>query len=68
MVEDGLIRAEDATPTRPATASSAAWAACSAPQHRLFCQKTPLMTGDILLLCSDGFWGPLPQDVIPRAV
>ena len=31
-------------------------------------KKTPLMTGDIILLCTDGVWGPLPSDVIPRAL
>ncbi|MBW7901331.1 MAG: serine/threonine-protein phosphatase [Rhodocyclaceae bacterium] len=31
-------------------------------------RKTPLETGDVLLLTTDGFWGPLPPDRIAAAL
>jgi len=34
------------------------------PPEIEFSRKTPLDHGDILLLCSDGFWGSLPPDMI----
>jgi serine/threonine protein phosphatase PrpC len=29
-----------------------------------FSRKTPLEAGDVILLSTDGFWGPLPPDII----
>ncbi|MBZ0126450.1 MAG: protein phosphatase 2C domain-containing protein [Rhodocyclaceae bacterium] len=67
MVEDGLISAEDATRHPARNRIFSCLGGTNAPQID-FSKKTPLMTGDVLLLCSDGVWGPLPADVIPRAM
>ena len=67
MVEDGLISAADATRHPARNRIFSCLGGASAPQID-FSRKTPLMTGDIVLLCSDGLWGPLPEDVIPRAL
>jgi Serine/threonine protein phosphatase len=67
MVEDGLISAEDATRHPARNRIFSCLGGTNAPQID-FSKKTPLMTGDVVLLCSDGVWGPLPADVIPRAM
>ena len=67
MLEDGLITSEDAT-HHPARNRIFSCLGGVSPPHIDYSKKTPLMTGDILLLCSDGVWGPLPKDVIPRAM
>ncbi|MCK6385472.1 MAG: protein phosphatase 2C domain-containing protein [Rhodocyclaceae bacterium] len=67
MVEDGLISAADATRHPARNRIFSCLGGVSAPQID-FSRKTPLMTGDVVLLCSDGLWGPLPEDVIPRAL
>ncbi|MBV6406591.1 MAG: hypothetical protein EFKGCFLK_00136 [Rhodocyclaceae bacterium] len=67
MVEDGLISAADATRHPARNRIFSCLGGISAPQID-FSRKTPLMTGDVVLLCSDGLWGPLPEDVIPRAL
>jgi PPM family protein phosphatase len=36
-----------------------------APQIE-YSRKTPLLTGDTVMLCSDGVWGPLGNDVLLR--
>jgi serine/threonine protein phosphatase PrpC len=33
-----------------------------------FSRKTPLEAGDVLALCSDGVWGPLPDDLLAIAL
>lgn len=33
-----------------------------------FSRKTPLEVGDVLVLCTDGFWGPLPGDIIASSL
>lgn len=33
-----------------------------------FSHRTPLTAGDVLLLCSDGFWGPLEEALIEKSV
>ena len=33
-----------------------------------FSRKTPLEAGDVIFLCSDGVWGPLPGDLIAVAL
>ena len=67
MLEDGLITSEDAT-HHPARNRIFSCLGGVSPPHIDYSKKTPLMTGDIPLLCSDGVWGPLPKDVIPRAM
>ncbi len=67
MVEDGLISAEDATRHPARNRIFSCLGGTNAPQID-FSKKTPLMTGDILALCSDGVWGPLNGDMIARAM
>jgi serine/threonine protein phosphatase PrpC len=67
MVEDGLITAEDATRHPARNRIFSCLGGASAPQID-FSRKTPLMTGDILALCSDGVWGPLGNEMIARAM
>lgn len=67
MVEDGLISAEDAIHHPARNRIFSCLGGVTAPQID-FSKKTPLMSGDVLLLCTDGLWGPLPNDVIPRAL
>ena len=68
MIEDGLHHRRGAPRHHPArNRIFSCLGGSSAPQID-FSQKTPLMTGDIILLCSDGVWGPLPSDVMPRAM
>lgn len=67
MVEDGLISAEDATRHPARNRIFSCLGGTNAPQID-FSRKTPLMTGDILALCSDGVWGPLNGDMIARAM
>ena len=67
MIEDGLITAEAAIHHPARNRIFSCLGGASAPQID-YSKKTPLMTGDIILLCTDGVWGPLPSDVIPRAM
>lgn len=38
------------------------------PPEIEFSRKTPLEAGDVLLLSSDGFWAPLPPEVVAMAL
>ena len=38
------------------------------PPEIEFSRKTPLESGDVVFLCSDGVWGPLPGDMIAVAL
>lgn len=67
MVEDGLISAEAAT-HHPARNRVFSCLGGTSPPHIDFSRKTPLMTGDVIALCSDGFWGPLGNDMVARAM
>jgi hypothetical protein len=67
MIEDGLITAEAAIHHPARNRIFSCLGGASAPQID-YSKKTPLMTGDIIVLCTDGVWGPLPSDVIPRAM
>ena len=31
-----------------------------------FSRKTPMLDGDVLLLCTDGVWGPMEDDICPQ--
>lgn len=38
------------------------------PPEIEFARKTPLETGDVVLLATDGFWGPLPPELLAAAL
>jgi len=38
------------------------------PPEIEFSRKTPLETGDVILLCTDGLWGPLPPEMLAVAL
>lgn len=38
------------------------------PPEIEFSRKTPLEVGDVLVLCTDGLWGPLPADVMAASL
>ncbi len=67
MVDDGLITPDDAIHHPARNRIFSCLGGVNAPQID-FSKRTPLMTGDVILLCSDGVWGPLPKDIIPRAL
>ncbi len=67
MVEDGLITAEAAVRHPARNRIFSCLGGVSAPQID-FSRKTPLMTGDIVALCTDGVWGPLNNETIARAM
>lgn len=67
MLEDGLISAEEAVnhPARNRIFS------CLGGGHMPqidYSKKTPLMTGDMVMLCTDGVWGPLSGELIAGAL
>ncbi|MBA3903765.1 MAG: serine/threonine-protein phosphatase [Rhodocyclaceae bacterium] len=67
MLEDGLISAEEAVnhPARNRIFS------CLGGGHMPqidYSRKTPLMTGDMVVLCTDGVWGPLSNELITGAL
>jgi PPM family protein phosphatase len=65
MVDDGLITEEDALHHPARNRVYSCLGGDMAPQID-FSRKTPLMTGDIVLMCSDGFWAPLGNDALNR--
>jgi serine/threonine protein phosphatase PrpC len=67
MVEDGLIAAEEAA-NHPARNRIFSCLGGAHPPQIDFSKKTPLMTGDILLLCTDGVWGPLSNELVGRTM
>jgi serine/threonine protein phosphatase PrpC len=67
MLDDGLISAEEAInhPARNRVFS------CLGGGHMPqvdYSKKTPLKTGDIVMMCSDGVWGPLSSEQIVGAL
>jgi len=67
MVEQGLIEPADAVnhPARNRVYS------CLGGEHMPeieFSRKTPLKTGDIIALCSDGAWSPFSDDTLVRSL
>jgi serine/threonine protein phosphatase PrpC len=38
------------------------------PPEIEFSRKTPLEVGDVLVLCTDGLWGPLPGDIMASSL
>jgi len=64
MVDDGQITAEEAL-VHPARNRIYSCLGGVQPPQIDFSKKTALATGDILVLCTDGVWGPLPgQEII----
>lgn len=63
MVDDGLITEQQALqhPGRNRVYSCLGGAI---PPQVDFSRKTPLQAGDVLVLCSDGFWVPLGNDAL----
>lgn len=65
MIDDGLITEEEALHHPARNRVFSCLGGDMAPQVD-FSRKTPLMTGDTVMLCSDGFWAPLGEDVLAR--
>lgn len=67
LLDEGMISAEEALvhPARNKIFSSLGGQ--TSPQID-FSHKTPLAPGDVLLLCTDGVWGPLEEEFIARSL
>ena len=67
LLDEGMISAEEALvhPSRNKIFSSLG--GHTTPQID-FSRKTPLVAGDVLLLCTDGVWGPLDEERIARSL
>lgn len=63
MLDQGLIDAEEAAHHPARNRIFSCLGGTQSPQID-FSRKIPLTTGDILLLCTDGLWGPLADDLI----
>jgi serine/threonine protein phosphatase PrpC len=65
MVDDGLITEEEAMNHPGRNRVYSCLGGNIAPQVA-FSRKTPLHAGDILVLATDGFWGPLGNEALVR--
>lgn len=65
MVDEGLITEQEAL-THPSRNRVFSCLGGTVPPQIDFSRKTPLMAGDTLVLCSDGFWAPLGSDVLAK--
>ncbi len=65
MVDDGLLSEDEALRHPARNRVYSCLGGEIAPQVD-FSRRTPLMAGDVLLLCSDGFWAPLGDEEIAR--
>ena len=63
LMDEGLISAAQAA-THPDRNKVYSCLGGETPPEIEFSRKTPLEAGDILLLCSDGLWGPLPAEML----
>ena len=64
MVDDGLITEERGAASIPArNRVYSCLGGDMAPQID-FSRKTPLLAGDIIVICSDGFWAPLGNEAL----
>lgn len=63
MIDDGLITEEESLRHPSRNRVFSCLGGDMAPQVD-FSRKTPLLAGDVLLLCSDGFWAPLGSDAL----
>lgn len=67
MVEEGMISEAQAA-VHPDRNKIYSCLGSPTPPEIEFSRKMPLAHGDILLLCTDGFWGVLPGDLISTAL
>lgn len=65
MIEDGLITEDEALRHPARNRVFSCLGGDIAPQID-FSRKTPMMSGDSVVLCSDGFWAPLGNDGLIR--
>lgn len=65
MVDSGALTAEQA---RTHSARNRIFSCLGGQQEPQidFSRKTPVLDGDILILCTDGVWGPLADDLVTR--
>lgn len=63
MIDDGLITEEDALHHPARNRVFSCLGGDVAPQID-FSRKTPLLAGDTIVLCSDGFWAPLGNEAL----
>jgi serine/threonine protein phosphatase PrpC len=63
MIDDGLITEEEALHHPSRNRVYACLGGELAPQID-FSRKTPLLSGDTIVICSDGFWAPIANDVL----
>lgn len=67
MLDEGLISAEEAINHPARNRVFSCLGGSHLPQIE-YSKKTPLVTGDIVMLCTDGVWGPLPAEQIASAM
>ncbi|MDP2809417.1 MAG: protein phosphatase 2C domain-containing protein [Rhodocyclaceae bacterium] len=67
MVDQGQITEEEALHHPSRNRVFSCLGGTQAPQID-FSRKTPLLAGDVVVLCSDGFWSPLGNDLLMRGL
>jgi serine/threonine protein phosphatase PrpC len=67
MVEQGLLSEKDALSHPSRNKVFSCLGGGHAPQID-FSRKTPLQTGDVMALCTDGAWSPLGNDLMVRVL
>jgi serine/threonine protein phosphatase PrpC len=65
MIDDGLITEEQALQHPARNRVYACLGGDLSPQIE-FSRKTPLLTGDTIVICSDGFWSPLGNETLAQ--
>jgi PPM family protein phosphatase len=65
MIDDGQITEEEAL-HHPGRNRVYSCLGGGTPPQVDFSRKTPLRTGDVLVLCSDGFWVPLGNEALAK--
>ena len=67
MLDHGLIEEQDAAGHPARNRLFSCLGGGGSPQIE-FSRKTPLLEGDVVVLCSDGAWGPLGSELIARGL
>ncbi len=67
LVEQGVLSERDAAKHPSRNRVFSCLGGIHAPQID-FSRKTPLQSGDVIALCTDGAWSPLPNDALVRAL
>lgn len=67
LVDEGQISEEEALHHPQRNRVYSCLGGTAAPQVD-FSRKTPLLVGDVLLICSDGFWAPLGNEALLRGL